>query len=42
MEEFVWCIVSAWLLAGGVYLLGLLADTAISYLIYIFRNNGTE
>lgn len=40
MLEVIWCFVISWLLLGAVYVLGLLVDKLIDFMIYTFRNNG--
>lgn len=40
MLEVIWCFVISWLLLGAVYVLGLLVDKLIDFVIYTFRNNG--
>ena len=40
MAEVVWCFVISWLLLGAVYVLGLLADKVIDFVIYTFRHDG--
>ena len=40
MAEVIWCFVISWLLLGAVYVLGLLADKVIDFVIYTFRHDG--
>lgn len=42
MAEIIWCFLIVWSLVGVVYVLGLLADMVIDFLIDKFKNNGTE
>lgn len=40
MLEVIWCFVISWLLLGAIYVVGLLVDKLIDFVIYTFRNNG--